>query len=61
VTAKEVVQDILNHFDSNASYDEIMYQIHVREKIEAGLIDVERGRIVTAEEVIQDMREMYCL
>ncbi len=51
MTAKEAVLEILNSVHSDASYEEIMYQIHVREKIEIGLKDVENANFVSPEDV----------
>jgi len=51
MTAKEVIQDILNKAPSDVSYEEVMYQIYLREKIERGIQDVREGRIVPEQEV----------
>lgn len=51
MTAKEAVADILREAPENATFEEIMYQIYVREKIEVGLKDVEQGNIVSPEQV----------
>jgi len=51
MTAKEAVQAILDNTDPSATYEEIMYQIFLREKIEHGLKDIETGNLATQEEV----------
>ena len=51
MTAKEAVQNILDQVSPDASYEEIMYSIYLREKIERGLQDVKDGRFVSDEDV----------
>jgi predicted transcriptional regulator len=38
----------------DCTWDDVMYQIHVRQKIEAGLRAVEEGRTVPHEEVFAE-------
>lgn len=45
-TIKEQAKDLINNLPDDANWDEIMYEIYVRQKIEAGLKDVEAGRTV---------------
>jgi predicted transcriptional regulator len=54
-TAKDGVRKILEQIPDNASYEDIQYHIYVREKIEAGLRDVQEGRVLSQEEVEQRM------
>jgi len=35
----------------DATWDDLMYRVYVRQKIEDGLSDVEAGRVVSREEV----------
>ncbi len=49
-TAKESVQQTLNHLPDQASWDDIMYELYVKQKIEKGLKAVEEGRVVSHEE-----------
>ena len=51
MTAKEAVQAILDQVAQDATYEEIMYNIYLREKIERGLNDVKTGNYVSDEEV----------
>jgi predicted transcriptional regulator len=50
-TAKEEVRRLLDSIPDDASYEDIQYHIYVREKVERGLDDVEKGRVVSQEEV----------
>lgn len=51
MTAKEAVQTILDNAEPDATYEDIMHQIFVREKIERGLTDIDNGNIATPDEV----------
>lgn len=50
-TAKEAARQIIEHLPEQASWDDIMYELYVKQKIEAGLADVRAGRTVSHEEV----------
>ncbi len=52
-TAKQAAREIIEHLSDQASWDDIMYELYVRQKIEAGLKAVEEGRTVPHEEVKQ--------
>ncbi len=43
--ALKLVRDL----PGNASWDDLMYRIYVRKKIDAGLSDIRRGRVVSHE------------
>lgn len=49
-TAKQAAKELLDHLPEQASWDDIMYELYVRQKIEQGLKDIEEGRIVSHEE-----------
>ena len=42
-TPKEATAEILKELPDDATYDDIMYRIYVRTKIERGLKDMEDG------------------
>lgn len=50
-TAKQEAQNILDALPDDASLEQIQYHLYVVQKIEAGLRDVEEGRLVSQEEV----------
>ncbi len=52
-TAKQAAREIIERLSDQASWDDIMYELYVRQKIEAGLKAVEEGRTVPHEEVKQ--------
>ncbi|RJS73689.1 hypothetical protein CW714_02735 [Methanophagales archaeon] len=53
--AKEEVRKMLEQFLDDSSFEDIQYHIYVREKIERGLKDIEKGRILDQEEIERRM------
>lgn len=49
-TAKEMVRQLIEHLPDTATFDDIMYELYVRQKIEAGLEAVNEGRTIPHEE-----------
>jgi len=54
-TAKEEVRKILELIPDDSSFEDILYHIYVREKIERGLKDIEEGHILDQEEIERRM------
>lgn len=54
-TAKKEVKKLLELLPDEASYEEIQYQIYVRQKIERGLKDVKEGRVLSRKEIESKM------
>jgi predicted transcriptional regulator len=54
-TAKEEVRKILAQIPDDASLEDIQYHIYVCQKIERGLKDVEKGRVLSQEEIERRM------
>jgi len=50
-TAKKQVQELLEALPDDASFEDIQYQIYVRQQVQRGLDDVQAGRVVSHEEV----------
>ena len=48
--AKKATEEILKELPDDATFDDIMYRLYVRSKIERGLKDLEAGRVVSQEE-----------
>lgn len=48
---KSEAHRIVDQLPDNASWEDLVYQIYVRQSIEAGLRDAEAGRIETVAEV----------
>ena len=54
-TVKQIVHDIADHLPEQATFDDAMYALHVRQKLEEGLRDLDAGRIYTQEQVEQQL------
>lgn len=50
-TAKDEVRKMLDHIPEDASFEDIQYHIYVRGKIKRGLKDIEKGRVLSQQEV----------
>lgn len=50
-SAKQAARQIIEHLPEQAGWDQIMYQLDVQQKIEAGLADVRAGHTVSHKEV----------
>ncbi|MCC5665984.1 MAG: hypothetical protein V7K97_30435 [Nostoc sp.] len=48
---KEEARRLIDKLPENLTWDDLMYEIYVRQAIEAGLSDSEAGRVVSVEEV----------
>jgi len=51
LTIKDQARDLVEQLPTDASWDDVMYQIYVRQSIEAGLKDCREGRTISVEEV----------
>jgi predicted transcriptional regulator len=49
-SAKEAAREIIEHLPDQATWDDIMYEFYVKQKIEAGLKAADEGRVVSHEE-----------
>ncbi len=49
-TAKQAAKQIIDHLPDQASWDDIMYELYVKQKIEKGLNAIEQGHTVSHEE-----------
>ncbi len=48
---KKETRRMLDTLPANADWDDLMYQIYVRKKIDAGLRDSAAGRVVTSQQI----------
>jgi predicted transcriptional regulator len=51
VSIKEEARRLVDELPDDATWDDLMYRIYVRQNIEAGLADSEAGRVVDAEDL----------
>lgn len=52
-TVKQIVHDIADHLTEQATFDDAIYALYVRQKLEKGLRDLDEGRTYTQAEVEQ--------
>ena len=50
-TVKQIVHDIADHLPDQASFDDAMYALYVRQKLERSLKAAEEGKISSQEEM----------
>lgn len=50
-TVKEEVRDLAERLPEEATWDDVMYELYVRQKIAAGIKAADEGRVVSHEEV----------
>ncbi len=50
-TAKQAAKQIIDQLPDQATWDDIMYELYVKQKIEAGLADIDAGRTIPHEQV----------
>ncbi len=58
IAHKAQAQKIINDLPDDANWEDIIYSLYVREKIEKGLEDVRKGRVVEHEDVIMHMHSL---
>jgi predicted transcriptional regulator len=50
-TPKEAARRLIDHLPDQATWADIMYELYVKQKIDAGLKAVEEGRTISHEEM----------
>lgn len=55
-TLKEEARKIIDRLPDNATWEDLQYEIYVRQSIEAGLKDSREGRTVPHEEVVREFQ-----
>jgi len=48
---RKEIEHMLKDLPNEAGWDDVMYKIYVRQSIEQGLDDVEKGRLVSHEKI----------
>jgi predicted transcriptional regulator len=54
-SVKEMAREVIEHLSDTATFDDLMYEFYVRQKIEAGLKDAAEGRVLSHEEVVREL------
>ena len=50
-SVKEAAQAVIERLRDDATWDDLMYELHVKQKIEQGIADVEAQRVVPHDRV----------
>ncbi|MCA9160614.1 MAG: hypothetical protein KDA72_19920 [Planctomycetales bacterium] len=50
-TVKSAAKETLESLPDDATWDDVIYRMYVRQKIEAGLADAEAGNLISTDEV----------
>lgn len=50
-SVKEAAQEVIERLRDDATWDDLMYELYVKQKIEQGIADVEAQRVVPHERV----------
>lgn len=61
MTTKEKVREVLDRLPDDCSMDDVLYHLYVVQQIEHGSADVEAGRTIPHEEVVEDLRRRWVL
>ena len=57
MSVKEGALELVKHLPEKCTWDELMYRIYVRQKIEAGIKDAEEGREFSHEKVFEEFEK----
>jgi len=54
-TAKDAAREILEQLSDQVTWNDIMYELYVKQKLETGLEDIESGRTVSHQQLKAEM------
>ncbi len=54
---KEEIIDLIKKLPEDATIDDIMYHLYVKKKILAGIKDLEQGKVIAHEKVMENAKE----
>lgn len=57
MTAKQAVLELVTKLPDDSSWDDILYRLALRERVEESLAAAERGEIYTHEQVLEMTRQ----
>jgi hypothetical protein len=59
-TAKQSATSVIEHLHDQVSWDEIMYELYVKQKIESGLQAIAEDRSISHEEMKRQLQLKGC-
>lgn len=54
-TPKEAARQLIEHLPDQATWDDIMYELYVKQKIEEGLKEAEEGHVIPHEDIKREL------
>jgi len=54
---KEEIIDLIRKLPEDATIDDVMYHLYVKKKILAGLKDLEQGKVIPHEQVMENVKK----
>lgn len=54
-TPKQAAKQLIEQLPDQVSWDDIMYELYVKQKIEEGLADIETGRTIPHDQVKSEL------
>jgi hypothetical protein len=57
--AKKTVRALLERLPDDCSLEEVLYHLYVIQKVEAGLVDAEAGKLIPHEQVAEELRRKW--
>ena len=54
---KEEIIDLIKKLPEDATIDDIMYHLYVKKKILAGISDLDQGKVIPHEKVMENAKE----
>lgn len=52
---KESARQVIESMEESCTWDDLMYELYVRQKIDQGLDDLDQGRVLSHEDVLRMM------
>ena len=59
--AKQAVRELLDRLPDDCSIDDVLYHLYVVQAVERGLADVDAGRTIPHEKVVEELRKKWQL
>ena len=61
MTTKERVRKALEQLPDDCSLDDVLYHLYVLQAVDRGLADADAGRIISHEQVADELRKKWAL
>ena len=58
-SAKKTVTTLLDRLPDDCSLEDVLYHLYVIQKVEAGLVDAEAGKLISHGQVAEELRRKW--